>query len=130
MIHLNSFEAIHYRGIDGLSLPKLSHVNLITGANGVGKTALIEAIWLFTGRYNPRLLWDANVQRSTNPTVNPVSDLSNKSLRLRGTDTNGCDEWKVAFEKAAGGDMGYGSRYRLWTQNRTTPLGRPSSCMD
>ena len=101
MIHLSSFEAIHYRGIDGLSLPKLSHVNLITGANGVGKTALIEAIWLFTGRYNPRLLWDANVQRSTNPIVNPVSDLSDKSLKLRGTDTNGCDEWKVAFEKAA-----------------------------
>ena len=101
MIHLSSFEAVHYRGIDGLSLPKLSHVNLITGVNGVGKTALIEAIWLFTGRHNPRLLWDANVQRSTNPTVNPVSDLSDKPLKLRGTDTNGCDEWKVAFEKAA-----------------------------
>ena len=101
MIHLSSFEAVHYRGIDGLSLPKLSQVNLITGVNGVGKTALIEAIWLFMGRYNPRLLWDANVQRSTNPTVNPVSDLSDKPLKLRGTDTNGCDEWKVDFEKAA-----------------------------
>lgn len=44
MIHLSSFEAIHYRGIDGLSLPELNHVNLITGVNGVGKTALIEAI--------------------------------------------------------------------------------------
>ena len=56
MIHLSSFEAVHYRGIDGLSLPKLNQVNLITGVNGVGKTALIEAIWLFMGRYNSRLL--------------------------------------------------------------------------
>ena len=101
MIHLSSFEAVHYRGIDGLSLPKLSHVNLITGANGVGKTALIEAIWLFMGRYNLELLWNPNVQRSTTPIVNPVSDLSNKSLKLRGTDANGCYEWKVAFERAA-----------------------------
>ena len=101
MIHLKSFEAIHYRGIDGLSLPKLSHANLITGANGVGKTALVEAIWLFMGRYNLELLWNPNVQRSTNPIVDPVSDLSNKSLRLRGTDANGCYEWKVAFERAA-----------------------------
>ena len=101
MIHLSSFEAIHYRGIDGLSLPELSRVNLITGANGVGKTALIEAIWLFMGRYNPRLLWDATVQRSTNPIVNPVSDLSDKSLILRGKDANGCNEWKVVFEKVA-----------------------------
>ena len=105
MIHLSSFEAIHYRGIDGLSLPNLRDVNLITGATGVGKTALIEAIWLFMGRYNPRLLWDANVQRSTSPTVNPVSELSNKPLILCGTlyrmgSEERC-EWKATFEKEA-----------------------------
>lgn len=101
MIHLKSFEAVHYRGIDGLSLPKLSHANLITGANGVGKTALVEAIWLFMGRYNLGLLWNPNVQRSTNQIVNPILELSDKPLTFRGTDTNGCDEWKVAFEKSA-----------------------------
>ena len=105
MIHLSSFEAVQYRGIDGLSLPKLSHANLITGATGVGKTALIEAIWLFMGRYNPRLLWDANVQRSTNPIVNPVSALSDKPLILCGTlyRTGGKEscEWKATFEKEA-----------------------------
>ena len=66
MIHLSSFEAVHYRGIDGLSLPKLNHVNLITGANGVGKTALIEAIWLFMGRHNTQIAVEReNVQRSS-----------------------------------------------------------------
>ena len=100
MIHLSSFEAIHYRGIDGLSLPKLSRVNLITGANGVGKTALIEAIWLFMGRYHPRLLWSGTVQRLTNPTaiVNPVSELSGDSIELQGTDNEREGQWKVIFD--------------------------------
>lgn len=49
MTHLSSFEAVRYRGIDGLSLPRLSRANLVTGVNGVGKTALIEAMWLFAG---------------------------------------------------------------------------------
>ena len=100
MIHLSSFEAVHYRGIDGLSLPKLNHVNLITGANGVGKTALVEAIWLFMGRHNPQLLWNANVQRSTNPIANPISDLSERASktlwdRRRRTE----HEWKATFEE-------------------------------
>ena len=45
MDFLSSFEAVHYRGISGLSLPRLSPANLITGMNGIGKTALIEAMW-------------------------------------------------------------------------------------
>ena len=37
MTHLSSFEAVHYRGLDGMSIPRLSAANLVTGANGVGK---------------------------------------------------------------------------------------------
>ena len=51
MTLLSSFTAVRYKGIDGLSLSRLSRANLITGVNGVGKTVLIEAIWLFMGRY-------------------------------------------------------------------------------
>ena len=40
MTFLNRFEVVRYRGIDGLSLPRLSRANLVTGVNGVGKTAL------------------------------------------------------------------------------------------
>ena len=49
MTLLSSFKAVHYRGIDGLSLPRLTRANLVTGVNGIGKTALLEAMWLFTG---------------------------------------------------------------------------------
>ena len=44
MTFLTSFQVVHYRGIDGLSLPALTRANLVTGVNGVGKTALLEAM--------------------------------------------------------------------------------------
>ena len=102
MIHLSSFDALHYRGIDGLSLPRLSRANLVTGVNGVGKTALIEAIWLFLGRHSPSLMWNANVQRSGNPVVNPVTTLSDGVLELRGTENDVPHRLRCTFEPVSG----------------------------
>ena len=101
MTHLNSFKAVRYRGIDGLSLPRLSQANLVTGVNGIGKTALIEAMWLFTGRYNPLLLWNANVQRSAVSVLDPVARLSNGALELHGTEDGSRHRVKTEFEKTA-----------------------------
>ena len=95
---ISSFEAIHYRGIDGLSLQNMSRANLITGVNGIGKTALIEAIWIFTGRRNPGLLWNTNVQRSNHPVIDPVAELSDSFIELRGKENGKEDKWKVEFE--------------------------------
>lgn len=95
---ISSFEAIHYRSIDGLSLRNMSRANLITGVNGIGKTALIEAIWLFTGRRNPGLLWNRNVQRSNHPVIDPVAELSDGFIEFRGKENGKEDKWKVEFE--------------------------------
>ena len=101
MTLLSSFKAVHYRGIDGLSLPRLTPANLVTGVNGIGKTALLEAIWLFTGRYNPMLLWNANVQRSTTPVLDPVAMLSGGILELHGVENGSRCQLKCEFEKVA-----------------------------
>ena len=101
MTHLSSFKAVHYRGIDGLSLPHLSQANLVTGVNGIGKTALLEAMWLFSGRYNPMLLWNVNVQRSNSPVLDPVSRLSNGALELHGEENGSSHRMESAFEKTA-----------------------------
>ena len=98
MTLLSRFTAVRYKGIDGLSLPRLSRANLITGVNGVGKTALIEAIWLFMGRYNPMLLWNANVQRAHNPVRNPVDRLSGQVLELLGTERGQDHSVRWTFE--------------------------------
>ena len=86
MTFLNSFEAVRYRGIDGLSFPRLARANLITGVNGIGKTAALEAMWLFTGRYNTSFLWNGNVQRSAKTVLDPIARLAKGALELLGVE--------------------------------------------
>ena len=94
MVHLSSFKAVNYRGINGLSLPRLSRANFVTGVNGVGKTALLEAIWLFVGRYSPSLLWNGNIQRSGSPVLDPVARLSDGVLELHGAQNGSARQLK------------------------------------
>jgi AAA15 family ATPase/GTPase len=44
-----------FRCFDDFTIENLSKINLISGKNNVGKTSLLEAIWLFTGYHNPEL---------------------------------------------------------------------------
>ena len=100
MSHLESFRAVHYRGIDGVHLERLAGVNLITGPNGAGKTSLAEAIWLFNGRFTPILPWNAHVQRSVRSVVDPVARLVRDSaLELAGTEHGEVHRWRATFER-------------------------------
>ena len=98
MSHLDTFHAIRYRGIDGLRLDRLGKVNLITGPNGVGKTSLAEAVWLFNGRFTPVLPWNAVVQRSTHTAVDPLAVLSAGVVEFAGTERGVAHRWKAKFE--------------------------------
>ena len=83
MVQLDIFSVWCHRGIVGLFLPRLSKANLITGANGGRKTALIEAMWLFAGRFNPGLLWNINLQRTQTSLANPVSRINVRDAKLQ-----------------------------------------------
>ncbi|PZN85104.1 MAG: hypothetical protein DM484_01805 [Candidatus Methylumidiphilus alinenensis] len=45
-LHLDSFVIKNFRCFEHLTIEKLGRVNLIVGKNSVGKTALLEALWL------------------------------------------------------------------------------------
>lgn len=100
MTFFSSFKAIHYRGIDGLSFPRLANANLVTGVNGIGKTAVIEAMWLFAERYNSSLLWSPNVQRSNRPILDPVAKLTDGVLELEGIENGSTHRLKATFERS------------------------------
>jgi AAA15 family ATPase/GTPase len=44
---LDSLDITGYRCFDNLKIEKLSQVNLIVGKNNVGKTAILEALWIY-----------------------------------------------------------------------------------
>lgn len=50
-----SFHVKNFRCFDNLTVSSLQRINLVTGKNNVGKTALLEALWLHHGYHNPEL---------------------------------------------------------------------------
>lgn len=58
-----SFTIRNFRCFDELTLSDLARVNLIAGKNNVGKTALLEALFLHCGAYNPELAIRVNAFR-------------------------------------------------------------------
>jgi hypothetical protein len=44
---LSDFRVQNLRGLNDLRLTDLARVNIVTGLNNVGKSALLEALWLF-----------------------------------------------------------------------------------
>jgi predicted ATPase len=58
-----SFRAENYRCFKDITVEPLQRVNLIAGKNNVGKTALLEAIWLHHENHNPTLAYIVNVIR-------------------------------------------------------------------
>lgn len=50
-----SFKVSNFRCFQDLTIPDISRINLISGANNIGKTALLEALFVHSGAYNPEL---------------------------------------------------------------------------
>ncbi len=120
MSHLRSFRVVRYRGLDGLDIPRLApRVNLITGKNAAGKTSLLEAIWLFYGRFDTPLVWNQNVRRSPIAAIDPVKGLAEGRIELKGTEANGNDpcSFRLEFEDFSNA-MG---RHELGQQDQPHP---------
>lgn len=54
---LDSLEIRQFRAFHHLRVERLGRVNLIVGKNNVGKTCLLEALWLYARQGNPVLIW-------------------------------------------------------------------------
>lgn len=54
---LSSFEIRGFRAFEYLNLDRLGRVNLFVGKNNVGKTCLLEALWVYANQGSPSVLW-------------------------------------------------------------------------
>lgn len=60
---LKSFSIKNFRCFQDFTIKPLGRINLITGVNNVGKTALLEGGFLFAGATNPQLAMSINAFR-------------------------------------------------------------------
>lgn len=72
---INSFNIKNYRGFKNFTIETLERVNLITGSNNVGKTSLLEALYLNLG---PGMAFRSNLDTS------PVQESSTAHYLFRG----------------------------------------------
>ncbi len=68
---LDSLEIKNFRAFKHLRIEKLGRVNLIVGKNNVGKSSVLEALWLYARRGDPNLIW--NVLRSRDESGTEIS---------------------------------------------------------
>jgi ABC-type cobalamin/Fe3+-siderophores transport system ATPase subunit len=55
---LESLEVRGFRAFNHLLIERLGRVNLIVGKNNVGKTSLLEALWLYVFRGSSEIIWE------------------------------------------------------------------------
>lgn len=116
-VYISRFRINSFRGLDGLLLPDCSNVNILTGPNGIGKTATLEALWLFNGRYNGALFFNPLVQRSISTDLNPLRLLSaNELVSFSGDENNQTYDLEVEFIP--------------YTQGETTEFPKPATIND
>ncbi|PFV89684.1 hypothetical protein COL08_27880 [Priestia megaterium] len=56
IILLKSLEIDNFKGIKNVKINDLNHINLFGGKNNIGKTTILEALFMFYDRFNPLLV--------------------------------------------------------------------------
>jgi predicted ATPase len=56
-LFLTSLQIRRFRAFEELEIERLGRVNLIIGKNNVGKTSLLEALWLYAYQGVPAIVW-------------------------------------------------------------------------
>ena len=72
----HTFSVKNFRGFDDLTIEGLGRINLIGGKSNIGKTALLEALWIHHGSPNPDLAVRVDAFRGLEH-VSPDNFLSN-----------------------------------------------------
>lgn len=67
MAFIDEFEIRNFRGIDGLSIRNCSTINVLIGKNNVGKSTILESVFLLAGMSNPQLPLNVNLLRGIVP---------------------------------------------------------------
>lgn len=71
----NAIRVTNFRGIQSLAVEDLGRLNLFVGPNNVGKTSLLESLWLLRNPNNPVLTLPLAMTRGFNPVLQSPDSL-------------------------------------------------------
>ena len=82
---LDSLEIRQFRAFRHLRVERLGRVNLVTGRNNVGKSCLLEALWLYAHRGSPSVIWQLLEARdeSSRPPIRSERDTEERALAIK-----------------------------------------------
>lgn len=60
----NEIEISNFRGFDSIKIDRLSGLNVFVGANNVGKSTILEAVFMLVGMANPIMPMRVNYWRT------------------------------------------------------------------
>lgn len=80
---LPSLEVVNFRAFRHLRIERLARVNLIVGKNNVGKTSVLEALWLYARRGDPGAIWEQLAVREESVVQSSSPGLSPSLLAIR-----------------------------------------------
>lgn len=60
----NEIEISNFRGFDSIKIDRLSGLNVFVGANNVGKSTILEAVFMLVGMANPIMPMRVNYSRT------------------------------------------------------------------
>lgn len=64
--HFKEISIVDFRGFDYIEVGALNRLNVFIGANNVGKTSLLEALFMLSGMSNPMIANRVNYLRALN----------------------------------------------------------------
>ena len=118
--HFEEFEVNKYRGIGGLSIKNVAKMNLIVGKNASGKTSILEAIWLFYNRRNPRTLWHPDLSRSGYDYIDPIAELGRDGeISMNGIQDGSRHSYLAKFQTLHAGN--YARKWKALNPNPNEP---------
>ncbi|MCX6022036.1 MAG: AAA family ATPase, partial [Chloroflexi bacterium] len=90
-----SFHIKNFRGFEDLTIGPLDRVNLIAGKNNVGKSSLLEALWIHHSPDNPEVLLRTHIHRGLSDIdqLEMISGLFYNFDRLRAIELLASGEW-------------------------------------
>lgn len=91
-----NIELSNFRGFDHVEISELSKINVFVGANNVGKTSVLEAVFMLAGMSNPFIPTRINYLRAMS-SVN--ADLNNARYMFHNMDFNNIPLLRASMDK-------------------------------